>query len=472
MIDQDMIDLEPNPRRIWTRALDAWTAVLGQAPDDATARRWQARCAERLSALDAEPLSAERASQGLEALVKCARLSSKQNDCNVALAMWDQVLIEQPDHAEAHAARCRCLTQGERWPDLPAAAQAALPHVAPRAIWRLARLAMRREQYGEALALCEMLAGHRADDVPIAQFVEAQMLCALGLGLDEYRPAIPAHGLGPKPRDPAPRHVVITGTSFCGSTLLGLVLGGLPGIANVGESHWLVEKRGRRSSQELPPSPDGYEQCMSCGPDCPVVTDQLRQRLADPNVDFYATLGAAYGADIIVTSDKSHHHVLKLDPYLQNDAIVLFRHPMTNWQSHRERHPAFASPQGQRRYFKLWADTYDVLLRHFHNRGAKIVVNFDEFAADPQRMLPLVCAPLRLPGDPAALSYWRTRQHFVGGNIQLALRLHGGDENALTIRPGANDPTAAAMPEAAAEYARALAVWDHLARRRVLATGA
>jgi hypothetical protein len=467
-----MIDAEHDPRRVWTRARDAWTAVLGRVPGDETARRWQAKCVKRLSTLDADSPNAARASEGLEALVKCARLSSKQLNDDAALAMWGQVLIEQPDHAEAHAARCNCLAQAERWPELAAAATSALPHVAPGVIWRLARLTMRGERWQEALALCEMLVGQKADDIAPAQLMEAQMRCALRLGLDEYHPGIPARGPGPRPRSAVPRHVVITGVSFCGSTLLGLVLGSLPGIANVGESHWLVEKRRKRSSEELPPSPDGYEQCMCCGPDCPVVTDQLRRRLADPNVDFYATLSAAYGADIIVTSDKSHHHVLKLDPHLQNDAIVLFRHPIANWHSHCARHPAFATAKGQRRYFELWADTYDVLLRHFHNTGAKIVVKFDDFAADPQRMLALICAALSLPCDPSAVSYWRTKQHFVGGNIQLALRLRDGDESALRISPPPNHIPAAAMPEAAAAFARALEVWDHLERRRLLAIGA
>jgi hypothetical protein len=312
--------------------------------------------------------------------------------------------------------------------------------------------------------------------------VKGQMLCAYKLGLDEYLPETPSvvvtappglsrEGRAPRRRNSCPRHVVIVGVSFCGSTLLGLVLGGLPGVANVGESHWLIDKRRERSSQELPTTPEGFEQCMSCGSDCPIVTDDLRQRLADPSRDFYATLAAAYRADIIVTSDKSYDQVVTLDPHLENDAIVLFREPMASWQSHRVRHPVAASPEGQRDYFRNWADAYEILLHYFHNRGTKVVVDFDEFAAAPQRVLAVICRALSLPFDPHALAYWRRTQHFVGGNIMLCVRLRDGDEDALRIGPRRAPPEPVPLPEAADEFARARQVWETLRQRQVREIG-
>jgi hypothetical protein len=231
---------------------------------------------------------------------------------------------------------------------------------------------------------------------------------------------------------------------------------------NAGESHWLVDRRRRRSSGELPTTADGFEQCMSCGPDCPIVTDDLRHRLADPDAEFYATLAAAYRSDIIVTSDKSLKHVLKLDPSLCNDTIVLFRHPVMNWRSHCGRHPAFASPQGQHRYFDRWADDYTVLLRYYHNEGLKLVVNFDHFAVAPSHTLAMLCGRLSLAFDPGALDYWRRRQHFVGGNIRLGMRLRSASEDTLKIGAARVAPSDRPEPESTPELARALGVWAEL----------
>ena len=38
-----------------------------------------------------------------------------------------------------------------------------------------------------------------------------------------------------------PRHIEIGGISFCGSTVFNLILGSLPNVTAVGESHWLVD---------------------------------------------------------------------------------------------------------------------------------------------------------------------------------------------------------------------------------------
>jgi hypothetical protein len=468
-------------RRVWLNALDGWTALLRRAPGDEVAQRWQERCVKRLAALAKKPeASAERAAEGFAALVKCARLLSKQPRAgDAALKAWEQVLLEQDDHAEAHAARCRCLAEASRWPELPAVAQAARPYLPAALLWRLARLATHQERWQEALDLWRLVADAPAADAPLASVVAAQMRCALRLGLEQYRPALPAVPANVadrtgnvRLRNVSPRHVVITGVSYCGSTLLGLVLGALPGVANVGESHWLVEKRRTRSSEQLPTSAEGFEQCMSCGPDCAIVTDALRRRLADRETDFHATLGADYGAEVIVSSDKYPHHVVRLDPRLCNDTVVLFRHPMANWHSHCARHAAFASPKGQRRYFRNWADVYTVLLRYFANTGAKIVLNFEDFAAAPGTMLPRLCGRLSLPYDPDALCYWRKMQHFVGGNIALAVRLRSRDEETLTIRPPPGDPHRPPAAEAQDEFVRALAVWESLKQAQAQTMGA
>ena len=118
--------------------------------DDATARR-QALC--RVALLEEERLG----------------------DLDAAIAAWRQVLADDPDHAEAHAALDRLLTTRGRWPELidlirqgldraePAAAKASLLRIAQLQEQRLAAP-------GEAVAaLREVLDRDGDDDHALAE---------------------------------------------------------------------------------------------------------------------------------------------------------------------------------------------------------------------------------------------------------------------------------------------------------------
>jgi hypothetical protein len=401
-------------------------------------------------------------------------MSKRLGELVTADSVHERTLAEQPDRGEAHRERCEILVRNDQWAALPSEVEAGLSHLRSDMVERFARQATKREQWPEALALWRLVARRGLADVSLRRLVNAQLDCAAKLELAACHPEIPTSGTSGSSSDPLtcarrprtgnrdPRHIVIAGIPFCGSTLLGLVLGGLPGIANVGESHWLVEKRVQRTSAEPPLTSDGYEQCMSCGAACSIVTADLRNRLADAAADFYGTLGAAYAVDTVLTSDKYYDHILRLDPALHNDAIVLFRHPMANWESHCVRHSSGASPDGQRKYLKKWGDVYTAFLQYFDNRGRKIFVDFDAFATNPEQGLMSISMQLSLPFAPEALAYWRTRQHYVGGNMRLALRRRAHDENELGIKPRPPRPNVKPAPEAEGEFARALNVWERL----------
>jgi hypothetical protein len=271
----------------------------------------------------------------------------------------------------------------------------------------------------------------------------------------------------PRADNAASRHIAILGSSYCGSTLLSLVLGALPGVANVGESHWLLEPRPAGTPDAFNLTRDGYEQCLFCGGNCPVIDDDLRRRLAGPEADFYGTLAAAYGTRIIVTSDKAYHHVLRLDPALCHDAIIVFRHPMSNWESHVN-HTNKSSREEQKNYFEKWSIMYTSFIDTDPNGGKKIFVDFDCFISDPGAVALRLCRVLGLPYMPKVLSYWRHPQHCIGGNIGLRRRLLAGDEGALriTCNPSApeDEPADADASEA---FRHALETWDRLRRRVV-----
>lgn len=398
-------------------------------------------------------------------------------DWRAALEAAERVLADAPDNAEAHRERVWCLARCERWPDLPPACEAAGDHLPPELLLRLARAALARGRWTEALDLWRLVARSHQGRSSLREVVDAQLLCFAGLRLTGRRPEIPAEAkplagavrptLARRPRaaNAAPRHIAILGSSYCGSTLLGLVLGALPGVANVGESHWLLEPRPAGTPDAFNLTRDGYEQCLFCGGNCPVVADDLRRRLADPEADFYGALAAAYGTRIVVTSDKTYHHVLRLDPALCHDAVIVFRHPMANWRSHAN-HTSRSSHEEQTSYFEKWSVMYTGFMDNYPNGGDKIFVDFDRFVSDPGAVASRLCRGLGLPYRPGALSYWRRAQHCIGGNIGLRRRLLAGDEGALRITrtpPAPEDEPA----DASQAFRHALETWDRLRRRVV-----
>jgi SAM-dependent methyltransferase len=226
----------------------------------------------------------------------------------------------------------------------------------------------------------------------------------------------------------------LLGVSYCGSTLVSLVLGSLPGVANVGESHWLLEPRLDKLRDTYNLAPDGFEQCVWCEADCPLITDDLRRHLADQPHGFYQILADAYKADIIVSADKNYPHVVRRDPGLHNDAVIIFRHPSENWRSHARR-SSRTDNEARLKYLDNWAIAYTNFLDNFPNTGKKISVDLDLFLVKPKQGLQHLCFALDLPFAAEALAYWHVRQHCVGGNHGVRQSLADNDIRALEIGP-------------------------------------
>jgi hypothetical protein len=60
---------------------------------------------------------------------------------------------------------------------------------------------------------------------------------------------------------------------------------------------------------------------------------------------------------ILATFDRAYHDVLRLDPALCNDAVVVFRHQMSNWRSHAN-HTNKSPHEEQTSYFQKWSVVY------------------------------------------------------------------------------------------------------------------
>lgn len=378
--------------------------------------------------------------------------SGRMTGWESALTAWETVLALVPDHDNALVERLECTIHLKRWEAALAAYRAAEARLGIEDRMRIARKFASGGEHEKALWLWRRIVEQAACEEHALSAIRGQLQCFAKLGLTDQRPLIdrkvgPPRSSGEAPRryrprsaNRDPRHVAILGVSYCGSTLLSLVLGALSGVANVGESHWLLEPRADKPRSTEEPTPV-FEQCVWCGVDCPVLTNELRRRLADNPDAFFQILAEAQEADIIVTADKNYPHVVRRDPDLHNDALIVFREPLRNWQSHARRSNR-TDEVARRRYLENWAIAYTNFLDNFPNTGTKVLVDFDRFLADPEDGLRYLCSALDLPFTTDALRYWQTRQHCVGGNREVRERLANEDARDLAIRP---------QPEAHAE---------------------
>ena len=241
--------------------------------------------------------------------------------------------------------------------------------------------------------------------------------------------------------EPKHRHIALCGVSYCGSTLISYFLGSLPGVANVGESHWLVHRADRSGGGFTTARvdfdagvPDDLPLCGHCRtPDCPVLGIELRRGLARDPVDWFDRIAAAQGEPVLVSSDKNHGSLVALDPWLRFDAVVLFRSPLNAWSSTRTKR---TNSRTLEQYLRVWDREYRSLVHDLPNRGRRLFVDFEAVRGDLPEYLERLCSALDLPFDARFVADVDRRQHAIGGNV----RVHRGLEEDAPLEVVAADP--------------------------------
>ena len=204
--------------------------------------------------------------------------------------------------------------------------------------------------------------------------------------------------------EPMKEHVAICGLSFCGSTVLSYVLGSLPGAATIGESHWLVG-----------PLPDGtLLGCGRCGTGCTVITPTLREQLRTAGADWYDVIGAALGPQVLVSSDKDHALLDRLDPDGRRSELLVFKSPIDHLRSYVRALTGDGVRPDVEWYPRGWAEHYG---HELPIRGRRAFLLFDDFRRSPSGCVAALADWLGLPFDPRALEYWEFPHHAVGGNF-------------------------------------------------------
>lgn len=260
--------------------------------------------------------------------------------------------------------------------------------------------------------------------------------------------------VSPRGRGADTRHVAICGVSYCGSTLLDTMLGGMRGMATIGESHWLTRTYIQRTLAEfdfVAGNPADLLPCRTCGKDCRVLDFAFRRNLAADPIGWYGRIADRLGAGIVVSSDKNVGNLMRNDPLLRFDALILFKSPEGAWLSHRSKLSAerLAADEAKElaSYLDIWADRYGMLSQILQPRGRKAFVRYEDLVAAPRSMLEGICAALDLPFDPAATDALPVN-HAIGGNHQ-ALRGFAAMTERLEVRapetPDLPAPIAAAI---------------------------
>jgi hypothetical protein len=340
---------------------------------------------------------------------------------DIASALARQILERRPQERTIHRGEARLLeVQGrseqafEHW----AALRCADPHDF-EAAFHLARAAVAG---GVGLGAAAAQAAPGANDVFRAALVGA---------LAEPAPALEGDF----------KHIAICGVAFCGSTLVDRVLGGLPGVASIGESHWLTKVRAdneyRGVDMSQPVETARWVPCTVCRQKCEVLTSGFRRSLAADNANWYRKVAARLDTRILVSADKNVPTLLEKDPLLELSALVIFKSPEQAWRSKLDKLPAdrdAAFYEAEcRAYLNVWTLNYRSRLDHFRPRGPVAWLNFDAFTAAPEPLLQAVCDRLELPFDAGVLQ--RTRPgHAIGGNGGSMRRLRANDYEVVIER--------------------------------------
>lgn len=233
----------------------------------------------------------------------------------------------------------------------------------------------------------------------------------------------------------AAKHVFIGGTSFTGSTLIGLILGAIPGVGNVGESNWLVPRLGEAdASPKLWRGYESMEHCRLCGSACEVWTKEFRMDLQRNPVDWFERLAARLGTNVLVSSEKETPLVNALDPQKRYAALILFREPGQFWSSIRKRPWRQDTIQQATR---RWTAAYSEFLEDtYRPEGGKIFMNVDAFQTQPAHRLRVLLELLGIEADvESVLRYWESQQHYVGGNFNVYRELENKGAASLALRP-------------------------------------
>ena len=208
------------------------------------------------------------------------------------------------------------------------------------------------------------------------------------------------------------RTLGIVGLDFCGSTVVSNVLSSMPGVLNIGESHWIIDRGlGCRECHNQP---------------CPVFTRPMLGGLRSLDLEsnnWWEEIAKYTDAELIVSSDKlpKHYDRFGVPDYL----LFLHKDPKSNivsWCKRKFRNeegktPEIFSSEQITRGVNWWVNISNMTLKWLENQEADIsTMALEDFSEDPRRMTKSLCGWLGVEYDPTSIDFWKRDLHYIGGN--------------------------------------------------------
>lgn len=209
------------------------------------------------------------------------------------------------------------------------------------------------------------------------------------------------------------KNYAILGISYCGSTLLSLLLGKAEKVFSVGEAHWLLQ---------------GQPQCYICTDGCNFYDDSFLRSLNWDNLTHRIAnrAKARYGCNIILYSDKNEKFYRQIFKHNKPDAfILLFKNPKAFVASYLKHNPT-DSPKQRRAYIKKAVRQYEVgyllNLKYMKECGSKTVrIYYDDLLEDLPEKMKFICSELNIKYSKhlTDLEGLPEKLHQVGGNFRV-----------------------------------------------------
>lgn len=221
--------------------------------------------------------------------------------------------------------------------------------------------------------------------------------------------------------------LMMMGTPFSGSTLLGNALNGHSQIFVAGELDRLPQFK--QFEHLVTNEPDIYVRgcfvCRSRSEACPVWTQAEIERLTrePPSFEIHAELARVSAAPVVVDCSKN---VKWFSTLMNNSAATGMRDPARQRLiAHCVRHPfGFAlswrrhTGQPPWRGAEVWRDINTDVVRQLNGTASThLVVQYELFALDPKLVLSRVCNALDLQFEEQMMEFWKVPLHSFGGNV-------------------------------------------------------
>ncbi len=201
--------------------------------------------------------------------------------------------------------------------------------------------------------------------------------------------------------------VMVCGAGHSGSTLLGLILGGLADAFYVGEG-------GKIRYLHDPRKPLHKRVCKICGETCPVWSNFHW----DKDAPLYRQVADHVGASLLIDTTKDPAWIRERSRELKNagdqaNLVLLLRDGRAVVNSRLRKYPDRA-PEAEIERWLAQVRAGIALFEAFD--GPKLRVYYETLSHDPQSVVEGLCSVFSLPYDPAMLAFQGGEHHPLGGN--------------------------------------------------------